>query len=219
MAFFGVGAWALFHFEAMDEANWEGGILFDEAVRGGLRLADPEARRAAAGLSDAVALGLVAWTYGDVAGALAATRDRRLVSQWAGINALSFSATMFVNQLTKRLTRRARPGALPCTAPSEPEGTAEDPRCEDPDQNRSFFSGHTAFSFTSASLLCVHHGNLPVYGGGSPDALACASALGLAATVGLLRVVSDRHYLSDVLVGALVGFLSGFVLPSLVYYR
>jgi hypothetical protein len=34
----------------------------------------------------------------------------------------------------------------------------------------------------------------------------------------VLRIVYDEHWASDVLVGATVGTLSGYVLPSLLHY-
>ena len=61
--------------------------------------------------------------------------------------------------------------------------------CANPDQhNVSFTSGHTLMSFAGAGLTCVHHMHLPLYGGGLPDSLACAAAIGLAHAEGFLRV-------------------------------
>jgi membrane-associated phospholipid phosphatase len=39
------------------------------------------------------------------------------------------------------------------------------------------------------------------------------SGLLLASTIGYLRIAADKHYLSDVLVGASVGSLVGFAVP------
>ena len=59
----------------------------------------------------------------------------------------------------------------------------------------------------------------PVYGGGAADGVACAGAFVVAGVTGALRVASDQHYLSDVLVGATVGTLVGLGLPWLLHYR
>jgi membrane-associated phospholipid phosphatase len=49
-------------------------------------------------------------------------------------------------------------------------------------------------------------------------AVACAGALTLASATALLRVSSDRHYASDVIVGVGIGSLVGYVLPTLFQY-
>lgn len=66
--------------------------------------------------------------------------------------------------------------------------------------NNSFPSGHTAFSFTGAEVL---HQELK-------DAHPILSYAGypLATGVGLYRMLNNKHYLSDVLIGASIGVLS-----------
>ena len=41
----------------------------------------------------------------------------------------------------------------------------------------------------------------------------------MAAAAGMLRVVGDQHYVTDVLAGAVVGTAAGFFLPWLLHYR
>ena len=65
----------------------------------------------------------------------------------------------------------------------------------------------------------MHHAHLPLYGSAAGDAAACAVALLAAGTTGTLRVVSDNHYASDVLLGAAIGLGSGLGLPWLLHYR
>ena len=48
-----------------------------------------------------------------------------------------------------------------------------------------------------------------MYGDRVADVLACAGTLTLAAATGTLRVVGDRHYATDVLVGASIGIAAG----------
>lgn len=66
--------------------------------------------------------------------------------------------------------------------------------------DNSFPSGHTAFSFTGAEVL---HQELK-------DAHPILSYAGypLASGVGLYRMLNNKHYLSDVLIGASIGVLS-----------
>lgn len=66
--------------------------------------------------------------------------------------------------------------------------------------NNSFPSGHTAFSFTGAEIF---HQELK----GTHPVLSYAG-YPLAAGVGIYRMLNNKHYLSDVLVGAGLGMLS-----------
>ncbi len=34
-----------------------------------------------------------------------------------------------------------------------------------------------------------------------------------------MRIMADNHWASDVLVGHLMGYLSGYLLPTLLYYK
>jgi hypothetical protein len=72
-------------------------------------------------------------------------------------------------------------------------------RRERPDGSKySFPSGHSTTAFATASVLQRHYG----YKIGIP-------AYTLAAYVGGARIAGNRHYLSDVIFGAAVGFASG----------
>jgi hypothetical protein len=64
--------------------------------------------------------------------------------------------------------------------------------------------------------LPAPHGARPARRAG--DAAACATGLALATAVGVLRIAADRHYATDVLLGAGVGLLSGWLLPWLLHY-
>lgn len=68
-----------------------------------------------------------------------------------------------------------------------------------PDSGRrnSFPSGHTGMAFVGAELVRAEYG----WGYG-------AAAYAVAATTGFLRMYNDRHWLSDVVVGAAAGVLS-----------
>lgn len=62
----------------------------------------------------------------------------------------------------------------------------------------SFPSGHTSGSFVSAWILNNHHGlNI-----GLPSLI-------IATFVGLQRIESNNHWLSDVIVGAIIGSIYG----------
>lgn len=68
----------------------------------------------------------------------------------------------------------------------------------------SFFSGHTSQSFTSATALYLEYENT--------NKFLALSGYGFATTTGILRVTNNRHWLSDVLVGAGIGMFSARVI-------
>ena len=71
---------------------------------------------------------------------------------------------------------------------------------------------------TSAGLVCVHHKHLPLFGGGAADLAPCLIMIGVSAATGVLRLVYDEHWASDVIVGWADGVLSGYVIPSLMHF-
>lgn len=81
------------------------------------------------------------------------------------------------------------------------------------DRNLSFFSMHSTFAFavaSSSSTLLLEQR--------APHARAYAAvAFGAAATVGYLRIAADRHYATDVLVGAGVGTALGWAIPHFLH--
>lgn len=76
-------------------------------------------------------------------------------------------------------------------------------RRPDGSDNKSFPSGHTSVSFAAAVTLEKRYG----WKAGLP-------ALAVASFVGLARVQADKHYVHDVLAGAAIGSISGFLLTS-----
>lgn len=76
-------------------------------------------------------------------------------------------------------------------------------RRPDRSSGRSFPSGHTSISFAAAASLEKRYG----WEAGLP-------ALLVASFVGVARVEANKHYVHDVLAGALIGGASGFLLTS-----
>lgn len=86
-------------------------------------------------------------------------------------------------------------------------------REERPDRSnhRSFPSGHTAQAFTAATFMSKEYGDLsPWYSIGAYTA---------AASVGALRILNNKHYVSDVLVGAGIGILSTNIVYATHKYK
>ena len=107
-----------------------------------------------------------------------------------------------INQITKFSVARSRPFVHFTNAPF------------DIDNNVSFFSGHTTlvFAVTVSAGFVAHTRNYAV------EPYIWATGLALAATTGYLRIAADKHYLSDVLVGAALGAGAGFAIPYLTMH-
>jgi hypothetical protein len=196
--------------------NWEGGILFDDVVRDALVLRSREARNTASQVSDYLYYGLavlpMALDAGIVAAGVHGSGD--VAGQMLAMDLESYALAGAIAMSAEKLGR-VRPVDRGCQKDPNYSG-----RCgNDAQLNVSFMSGHTTIAFTGAGLTCAHHRHLPLYGGGAPDVMACAVALAAATTAGTLRVASDSHYATDVLLGAGVGLFAGYGLPELLHYR
>lgn len=83
------------------------------------------------------------------------------------------------------------------------------------DWNSSFFSGHTTLSFAAATftsyVFCKYNPEskwkIPVI----------ATSYTLAATTAAMRILSGNHFLTDVAIGAVVGSITGLLVPFLHY--
>jgi membrane-associated phospholipid phosphatase len=141
---------------------------------------------------------LAARAAGDVEAGLV---DVLLVAEAAAI-------AMDLNQLVKLSVGRQRPFVH--------YGASSDPsRAPDPDDDLSFYSGHTTFAFAVAAAA----GTISDLRGYDGAPWVWGVGLTIAATTGYLRIAADRHYLTDVLVGAATGLAAGIALPRLMHPR
>jgi len=197
------------------ERNWRGGVLFDDAVRDALRLHTHDAREQARSVSDKVYLylGVFPLVVDNLIVTWAIHGSGDVALEMLGMNLESYALTGAI-VLTAQKVGRERPAARGCV--DDPEYS---PKCHsEVGLTESFFSGHTAVNFTAAGLICAHHQHLPLYGGGVPDVAICIAGLTAATAQGALRIMTDDHYSTDVLVGVTVGVFSGYVLPHLLHY-
>ncbi len=110
------------------------------------------------------------------------------------------SVSFLLNQVVKELAARPRPYVLagrdlPWVSPGE--------------RYLSFYSGHTALSFTlatAAATVAFRRGYRSAW-------MVTAGGLAAAGAVGYLRIAADMHHLTDVLAGAAAGALVGFAVP------
>lgn len=80
------------------------------------------------------------------------------------------------------------------------------------DSKSSFFSGHTTIAFASSVFMSTVYQEL--YPQSKYKEIVWISSLILAGSVGVLRIESGKHFPSDVLIGAAVGSLTGFIIPQ-----
>jgi membrane-associated phospholipid phosphatase len=194
-----------------------GGIVFDDSARNTLRLPTSEGRYIARDTSDVILSLEATWPF--FVDALITTwwyhGSPDAAAQMALVDGEALAIVTAIQGATNTFVSRERPYGQTCGSPQLPNQTND---CEGSVRYRSFFSGHTAFTFMAASLICVHHIKLDLMDGPG-DELSCVTAYAGAAATGALRVMGDMHYASDVMVGAGVGTLVGLAVPLFHYRR
>jgi membrane-associated phospholipid phosphatase len=141
-------------------------------------------------------------------------RSPEVAAQIALISSEAIAVAAALQGVTSGLASRERPYSRKC-------GRGIDERhsdCVSSNRYRSFFSGHTTNAFAAAGATCTAHMHHAVFGSALGDGLACGLAFVSAGTVGAMRIVGQKHYLSDVATGAAVGTLVGLGTPWLLHY-
>jgi membrane-associated phospholipid phosphatase len=178
----------------------------DAALHSALRWSDPGDAAFASNLTGYVLAPIASLGMATVA---AAADDR---SHEAPANALVLLEAIVItgglDQAVKLLAARQRPFAHF----RDPAPATAGPRR--PDENLSFYSGHTGLAFS----LAVASGTIASMRGYSLAPLVWATSLPVALVTGYLRIAADRHYFTDVLAGAVLGSAIGFVVPF-VFHR
>ena len=194
---------------------WTGPILFDKAARKGLLLGTQSARSTASKVSDVLVYASVAYPYviDDALVTWGLRQSPEVAWQMTVINTQAYAMTLALMAVTKRVTGRERPFGEQCR--TNPDGLP----CGQSTQYQSFYSGHAAMSATGAALVCTHHTQLEIYSDSTADASACLGAIGVGVATSILRMSSDNHWATDVVVGDLMGVASGYLVPTLLYYK
>ena len=134
--------------------------------------------------------------------------------QMMAMNYEAYGVAGLIISASHWLVGRERPSGYSCD-----EDGQYDPLCGSRALYASFLSGHTGMAFVGAGLTCAHHQHLPLFGGGGWDVAACGLVTGLASATGILRIMADRHYLSDVVISAAIGWAAGYLLPTFLHYQ
>jgi membrane-associated phospholipid phosphatase len=105
-------------------------------------------------------------------------------------------------QLGKFAVARQRPYSHYGTVPLDPNA----------DNNSSFWSGHSVigFAITSAAGTVCH------FRGYWTEPYVWGAGIALSLSTEYLRVAADKHYLSDVVGGGLIGLTAGLLVPRLM---
>jgi membrane-associated phospholipid phosphatase len=104
----------------------------------------------------------------------------------------------------KTLTGRTRPNYYPAGQEAEPTflgpfgKTGRD--AQGNRSNSSFPSGHTTAAFAAATVFAVEYRNKP---------LIPITAYTIASLVGISRITENKHWTTDVITGAALGYLTG----------
>ena len=207
---YNAGLWisgtAAIQFGANQKNRWTDTNSFDRGIREGLRSGSRSTREAASTASD-VMLGLTA-------GLLPLASIGKTLSEHECYEAYdmatdaveAFTLTLLLTTGTKMLAGRSRPYVQECDG-SPPK----DASCSDSDRKQSFFSGHASMAATGAGLSCSYAMKRKTWGDGRVARFTpCALGIGAALATGVLRVVDDDHWSSDVIVGFLVGGTVGY---------
>jgi membrane-associated phospholipid phosphatase len=202
-------------------ASWNSPILFDTWARDTFRGRTAALQAFASTTSDILykAGALVPFLVDDYFAATSVHLNAEVGWQLAAIDLQSYGIAGLISLSAEHAVGRARPYTESCVNGYVFDGQGHLMQtCGTGNDYRSFFSGHTTATGTAAGLVCVHHQHLPLFGGGFADLAPCLFMIGLSATTGVLRLVYDEHWASDLIVGWATGVFSGYVLPSIMHF-
>lgn len=190
----------------VDHGRWQGGILFDDAVRDALRPSDEGTTKTYRTIGDNTYRFSPLLPLIDVTLVAALARsDRKLAKNLLFMMLEAYSYTGFTYYASTEIAARERPYSH-CGEPGAPCDTM------------SFYGGHAAIAATGAGLMCANHTRMALWGNPVADVAACVLASSNALLTGTTRIISDMHYTSDVLVGTGLGFTFGYMVPVLLHY-
>lgn len=165
-----------------------------------------ESTRYAAGISDASAfLAAPATAFGSLALSASSDGGGHFFAHDVLYATEAVAMNGVLNQIVKFSVGRERPYAH-YAGGIELTGT---------DRNLSFYSGHTSIAFS----LATSSGTVAALRGYDAAPAVFAASLSVALLTGYLRLAADKHYLTDVLAGALLGSAVGILVPLVFHGR
>ena len=206
----GAATVVLFMMKPPSDPRWEGGILFDDAARSGFRLESESARKKARSWGDLpyFAAPVIPLIIDPFIAAWLVRGDTKAAWNLGAVGLQAFSYAGLASFVSTRISVRERPDSTECRRQGK--------ECES--DTESFYSGHTTIAAASAGIVCANHRVMPLWGSRAADVGACALATTGAVATGVSRLMSDRHYATDVIVGFGFGFGFGYAVPTLLHY-
>lgn len=134
--------------------------------------------------------------------------------QMTMINLQAFALSSLVVRVPHKLLGRTRPYLVDCE-----QDETYSAKCDSTNRYASFPSGHTQIAMTGAGLACAHHIHGRLLDHPVADGAACVASFLSASSVGYLRMRADRHWLSDTIIGAAIGFGIGYGIPVALHYH
>lgn len=138
-----------------------------------------------------------------------------VASQLVAIDAMAFGLIGAVVWGSQVFVGRQRPSAYYC---ERDPAYFEEFGCARYGATRSLFSGHFAAAVAGASLTCLYHDRFQIYRRPRAGNAACGSTIALAVLTGVARSTGDAHWVTDMLGGGALGFVSGWILPRVVLF-
>jgi len=177
-------------------ARWRGGILFDNWVKDGLALKSEAAQTNAGNVSTVLVVSLALFPVLIDSGLLTwwVHERRDLAWQMFILDAEVLSLTGMLSIASQRFVGRERPAG---------------------GENDSFFSGHASLASSAATTICLQHLDLDLLGNKAADGTVCGLSAASAVVTGFLRIMANRHWATDVIVGTGVGVGSAFLVYKL----
>lgn len=205
-----------FAVDVSGEPTWKNGNAFDDAVYEAVLIESPFRYDAWRTVGDLAYYSGFTWAVLDplIAGI---AYDWGTALQMTMMNLEAFSVYSMILNVSQAIVRRERPVRRECADPVKANALQVNCADDSPDANRSFIGGHTGTVATSATLTCIHHANIRLWGSPGADALPCVTMAAMTATVFTSRTLTGRHALSDNLLGVGVGVFSGLV-PWALHY-
>jgi membrane-associated phospholipid phosphatase len=196
------------------DANWTEPILMDEAVHDAFRTNSRSGRNLMITVGDV--LFYVAPTVPFIDSVLTPTLtdhgNTEIAFQLTAMNIQAISLSFVLVEGAHRFIARERPDVEGCS--------------RDPDYHMScgakefssFPAGHCAAVATAAGLMCAHHSRLPLWGSPAADSAACVLMVVASLGTAFARMLSERHWATDSIVGGAVGYGVGYGMPTLLHY-
>jgi hypothetical protein len=188
------------------EARWTRTNRFDDGIRRGLRAESQSTRKNAKVASD-VLLGVTAGLVPLVSiGKTLVERDCHKAYDMTTDVFESIGLTLFLTQTIKTISGRERPYVQDCNG-----STSGGEDCGDSNSRQSFFSGHASMAAAGAGVVCSYAIKQKTWGDGiGAQTVPCVLSASAAIAVGVLRIVADKHWGSDVIMGLAVGATIGY---------